>query len=185
MKCIRKHCPAGLVTVPRDLDYDSAALSNQWSGDQQMCAALFCNDVTSAEELSQCVQSKCPARVADVNELEDGRSVEGLSEENPTPSVLEILRTDLCATENCVGYHGGSYLRCFKRFCPQTTFPTGQARRHGWRGAAPKRPDQHDTEAVVSKRRVNAGLALCLDKHGSKCQGARRAICLTSYCTLR
>ena len=176
MRCISKHCPAGLVTVPRDVDDDddvSEALDTS-SNLQRMCAYIQCGHTSNPQELYECVRTKCDTSLV-------GSTVDS------SPAALEpdaLLRLDICALTECKGRHGAAYLDCMEQRCSPQLEDT---ERNDEETEVKKDVDLLSPDfPLVRKRRVNPAMALCIDKHSTKCSGERleRAVCLKNYCNV-
>ncbi len=171
MRCIIKHCPAGLVTVHREIDYNDLP-SDQLNGLKSVCAKLLCQQATSPEDFVTCAITKCGlTRDAPDNKMSHGMvETNGRtdSSSNDIADVLdEMIRFDTCGAKVCGAYHGGSYLRCLKQFCKDTNMDS-----------------TNTLKPVSSKRRVNSATAVCLRQNDKACNaaGLSRRDCITRLC---
>lgn len=89
MKCIRRHCPSGLVTVPRDLE---AEMQDTWQLPQQetkvnhVCAKLFCGYIVPTAARAACVLATCSKGKMSTNDMGTANSRQKLA-------VMDIWKT--------------------------------------------------------------------------------------------
>ena len=141
MKCVQRYCPAGLVTVPRELEEDGAAPGGISVDDViKLCAALKCDAVTSTLQETLCLSAHCDEVVSTVEgagtsrmmlhddatasqspHLENGSRVSG--KDSSSSQRLRLMRyslLNLCGEVHCPSSRGADFLDCMALRCYPT-----------------------------------------------------------------
>ena len=192
MKCVQRYCPAGLVTVPRELEGEGEGEYPTSSVDDviRVCAALKCDAVTSKLQESLCRSAQCDAFMPTAEEeLGQPEAMSRLLPEAPEslpPSATSSHRLrlmhysllNLCGELNCPSTRGADYLDCMALHCypdlPDTSSETGS-------DSNANKVDQSEPE-LMRKRRVNAINAQCIQSQCGSKSGSQRKICMINYC---
>ena len=193
MKCVQRYCPAGLVTVPRELEEgDGDGDYPELSVDDviRVCAALGCDAVTSKLQERLCRSAQCDAMMSTAEEeLGQSDTLSRLLPEGPEslpPSATSSNRLrlmhysllNLCGGLNCPSSRGADYLDCMALHCypelPDTSSETGS-------DSNAIKVDQSEPE-LMRKRRVNAINAQCIQSRCANKSGPQRKICMINFC---
>ena len=195
MKCVQRFCPAGLVTVPRELD--EAEGQYPFSEDQvptvedliKVCAALKCEAITSDLQEGLCRSAKCDVMMSrDEDDISQSDSMSGLLPATATATsssssnrlqLMYYSLLNLCGKSNCPSSRGADFLDCMALHC-YPELPEGK-----------NSESQIDSDAnsveesepgLMRKRRVNAINAQCIQSQCGSKSGSARKICMINFC---